>query len=57
MKSTHSGNSFKEIPVEELKNFINPINMSLYIDRKDLHSCFGNTMEILSFINNKLFLR
>ena len=50
-KSKHNTyNRFTDIPVEELVNFINPINISFYIDRNDLHSLFSSTTEISNLI-------
>ena len=58
-KSKHNFyNSFMDIPVGELSNFINPINMSLYIYPNDLSRIFKSTVDLNTFINNyfnKLF--
>ena len=55
-KSKHNTfNRFTDIPLEELSNFINPINMSLYINRYDMYSLFNTTYELNEFINGYFY--
>ncbi len=42
-KSNHSFTIGGGIPVEELRNFINPINMTLFVPRSELYYVFGHT--------------
>ena len=49
-KSNHRYGGY-EIPVEELSNFINPINMTLEVNKNSLDSVFNNYMEVRDYIN------
>jgi|GEM_PF-3875361 len=50
--SFNSFNSFKEIPVDELSNFINPINMYISINKYDMHYLFRDSNEVMGNIRN-----
>ncbi len=52
-KSKHDNlNRFKDIPVEELSNFINPINMYISINKYDMQSLLKDSNEVMGYIRN-----
>ncbi|MBR1416995.1 MAG: hypothetical protein IJ572_04185 [Bacilli bacterium] len=49
-KSKHNYRGIFNIPVDELSNFINPINMSIFINKRDILSLFNNKEELNNYI-------
>ena len=48
-KSNHTFTISGGIPVQELSNFINPINMTLFVPRSELYFVFGHTMTVSEY--------
>lgn len=49
-KSTHNHTISSDIPVRELTNFINPVNMTLFVPRGDISSVFKNWQDIREYL-------
>lgn len=51
-KSNHVFTRFGDIPVDELSYFINPINISLEVNKESIENTFTNPMEVRDYINS-----